>query len=72
MDLLSGLKRPENTNFTTLSCCYSKTQVSLAWAALWQLPFSGMPSSWRVLDPIVALLAVFPSGCIHVMTATAC
>ena len=53
LDLLQGLKRPGNTDGVTCCECYLNARVSLAWAALWQLPFSGMTSFERVLDLIM-------------------
>ena len=50
LGLLVAFKRPGNTDSVTWNTCYLNARLPLAWAALWQLPFSGMTSFGCVLD----------------------
>ena len=52
LGLLLGLKRPGNTDGATLNTCCLNARVSLAWTALWQLPFFGRTSFGCVLRAV--------------------
>ena len=53
LGLLHGLTQKENTGGATLNTCCLNARVSWAQEARWQLSFSGMTSSGRVLDLIM-------------------